>query len=257
MAGNRGPLVLAACLLAGCGDSRLAIRTPVRHYELAPGEHRIGIDVPFGWTVVNQGDEIRIRRGTIEQGVQTIEIRDLGPAGLDGVAGEVERARELWSAGRDLDARWRLRRIDVPRDWFATASQQSGFWDSVHDLTGARRGAAYSEVEDGFHALIDSVRAIEPPTLEAAATSALSTIEDLANRREIGRRVNTTLDGHAAIVLETRYRLAHSDPRRYVVIRNQDRFLALWMDRSRSGRDDPAFDAIVQSLRLRPASGPI
>jgi len=101
------------------------------------------------------------------------------------------------------------------------------------------------------------VRAIEPPSLQSAITSALAPIEDLKNRREVGSLKPIVLDGHEGMTLETRYRLTHSDPRRYVVIRNGSRLLAIWMDRDRSGPAYPAFDAIVQSLRVRALSRPI
>lgn len=248
---------LAALVVSGCGNEAVVLQPPPRHYELSPGDHRIAVDVPYGWTVVNQGREIRIRQGTIEKGVRTIEIHDLGPAGLEGVRQEVEQARDLWSAGRDLDARWRLRRIEVPREWFATATQSSNFWSSMRDLTGARRGAGYDEVEDAFTALIDTVRTLDPPPFEAAVLSALQSVEDLKSRREVGPRGITKIDGHDAMLLETHSRLAHENPRRYVVIRNRSRLLALWMDRSPTGAPYPVFDTVVNSLRIRTQQGPI
>jgi hypothetical protein len=244
-------LLLAALIATGCSDGKLALETPTRRVDLAPGEHRITVAVPLGWSVANQGSEIRIRQGTIADGERIIEIRDLGPAGLEGVRDEVERARDLWSSGRDLDARWRLRRIAVPREWFPTAIRRRDFWGAMDEVTGAPRGAGYDQVQDAFDALIDSVRALEAPPLDAAVASALGSIEDLKNRREIGPRRLATIDGREAVVLETHYRLTHSDPRRYVVVRNGSRLLALWMDRTRSGPEYPAFDTIVKSLRFR------
>jgi len=254
MGRSRGLLLLAALLAAGCSGAPIAATPPPRHYLLSPGDHRIAIDVPRDWTVASQGSEIRIRKGTIEKGVLTIEIHDLGPAGLEGVRDEIQRARDLWIAGKDGDARWRLRRVAVSREWFPTATQRSHFWSALNDLTGADPNTEYAEVEGNFIALLDSVRALEPLPFDAAVDQALGSVEDLKNRRQIGSRRSVTIDGHDAQAIETWYRLAHSDPRRYVVIRNRSRLLAIWMDRSRSGAPYPAFDEIVRSLRIQTTS---
>jgi hypothetical protein len=247
-------VLLAALLAAGCSGRPVAVTPPPRHYLLAPGDHRIAIDVPRDWTVVSQGNEIRIRKGTIEKGVLTIEIHDLGPAGLEGVRDEIQRARDLWIAGKDGDARWRLRRVMVSREWFPTATQRSNFWSELNDLTDAGPHTDFSEVEGNFIALLDSVRALEPLPFDAAVDQALGSVEDLKSRRQIGSRRSVTIDGHDSQVIETWYRLAHSDPRRYVVIRNRSRLLAIWMDASRSGAPYPSFDEIVRSLRIENTS---
>ena len=113
-----------------------------------------------------------------------------------------------------------------------------------------------SDIDNRFTALLDSVRTLEPQSLEESVDQALVSIEDLKNRREIVARKQITIDGHDALLFATRYRMAHNDPRTYVVIRNGSRLLGVWMDRSRSGAPYPAFDGIVKSLRFRASAPP-
>jgi hypothetical protein len=253
MRGSVTAALLAAALAAGCADGPVAITPPPRHYEMTPGDHRIAFDAPHDWAVVNKGSEITIRKGSIEKGVLAIEIRDLGPAGRDGIEAEVKRARELWTTGRTEDARWRLQRIHVARGSFTTASQRNHFWETLHDLTAAPSSTESGDIDNRFTTLLDSVRTLEPQSLEESVDQAVQSLEDLKNRREIVARKQITIDGHDALLFATRYRQTHADPRSYVVIRNGSRLLGVWMDRSRSGAPYPAFDGIVKSLRFRPS----
>ena len=244
--------LLAALLSNGCADGTIAIAPPPRHYEMTPGDHRIAFDAPHDWAVVNQGSEITIRKGTIEHGIHAIEIRDLGPAGRDGIEAEVKRARELWSAGKDDDARWRLKRIQVARESFTTASQRNHFWETLHDLTGAPRTVESGDVDDMFTALLDSVRALEPLTFEESVDQALRPVEDLKLRREVAKRKPIAIDGRNALRFETRYRQTHTDLRSYVVIRNGSRLLGVWMDHDRpNGKLNPAYETVVKSLKIQ------
>jgi len=247
--------LLAALLANGCTDGRVAIAPPLLHYEMAPGDHRIEFYAPNDWTVVNQGNEITIRKGSIEKGIRAIEIRDLGPAGRDGIEAEVRRSRDLWAAGKDADARWRLKQIYIARESFTTASQRNNFWLTLHELTGAPRNAESSDIDQMFTALLDSVRALEPPSFAESVDQALAPIEDLKLRREVTKRTKIAIDGHDALRFETRYRQTHADPRSYVVIRNGSRLLGVWTDHERPrGTLNPAWKTLVQSLKIRPAA---
>ena len=249
------PVLLAAVLASGCVDRTIAIATPSRHYEMTPGDHRIAFDAPQDWMVVNQGREVTIRKGSIEKGIRAIEIRDLGPAGREGIEAEVKRARELWNADKDADARWRLKNITVTRESFTSASQRNHFWETLHDLTGAPRGAEFNHVDAMFTALLDSVRALEPLPFPKAVEIALAPIEDVKLRREISERTRMSIDGHDALRFETRYRQTHAYPRTYVVVRNGSRLLGVWMDHDRPRATlNLTFDVVVKSLKVQPTS---
>lgn len=211
---------------------------------LTPGEHRVSVVIPTGWTVLDQGDEILLQR---EGG--RIAIRDLGPAGRDGVRREVERAREWWRAGRDRDARWRLRRLEVSPALFATAERRAAFWGLYSSVTAAAEDASFTDVEPAFASLLDTVGALEQVPGEEVATAAIAALESDA-RRETAARDSARIGVRDGLRIETWYRMTHNGSRRYAVVENAGRLLAIATDPGRPEALAPAFEAVVASLRF-------
>src|SRR5262245_1236664 len=87
---------LMALLVVGsaCGGRDSHQDTPVdRDIEL--DRHRLTATLPARWQLLDQGLQKRFRNAESE-----LVLQSLGPADALGITREVERARDLWKAGR-------------------------------------------------------------------------------------------------------------------------------------------------------------
>lgn len=231
---------LLAALLSGCGPAAAP-----RAFEV--GEHRGGFAVPAGWEVQDQGKALRLRSGGAE-----IALQDLGPAGPQGIRREVERARDLWQAGRVDEARWRLRNVPVPPDLFPSVAARDAFWSTWSGLSSdAAKDKPFEEIEPAFANVLGHVDTMPLRDLQALADAGLAALGH-DQRRDVRSREATMVGGRDALVVETWNRLSHTSPQRMLFVLNDGYLLALYAALRADADSAAAFDSVRASLQFAP-----
>ena len=234
-------VALLLALLAGC-DSREAPRA----FELGP--HRGQVRVPPGWAAIDQGRQWRLRKGDAE-----LVLQDLGAAGPQGIRREVDRARELWQAGRVEEARWRLRNVMVPRELFPTAAQREAFWAAWSAFFGdPAKVVPYAQIDPTFSDVLARVDALPAPDLPALADTGLKALGH-DQRRDVKSRQALTVGGREALDVDTWNRLSHANPQRFLFIAHDGYLLALYTARQADAEALSAFASVRDSLHFAAA----
>lgn len=235
-------LAASAAAFAACG-AHDAPRT------FAIGEHRVSARVPAGWEVLDQGRQVRLRGAGAE-----LVLQDLGAAGPVGLRREVERAQDLWRAGRVDEARWRLYNVPLPEYLFATPEQARAFRDAWSGVTAdAARALTGDEPARRFVAVMGAVAELREPTLPELARHGLAVLGH-DERRDVRASEPVAVAGGDALDVQTWNRLAHTSPRRFVFVRNDDFLLVLYTAADADGDAATAFTAVRDSLQLLPAA---
>jgi hypothetical protein len=241
---------VALALLCGASLAACAQPEPVRH-SLTLGTERVSVATPEGWELVDRGDAVILRKADMDLRLETI-----GPVGPVGIRREVERARQLWSEGRDQDSRWRLRTVRVPDALFATPAQREAFWAAWHEVSD--ENASHGAIAAGFDHILASVAEMKPMDHDALADAWLAQV-DPHRRREVASRRALTVDGRPAIVLDTWYRVDHTQPRRIALVFDDGYALALQTGQGAFGPGPLApqvvmVELLLGSLRFEPAA---
>lgn len=235
-------LAVAAVALAACGAGD-APRT------FAVGEHRVSVRVPGGWEVREQGRAVRLRSAGVE-----LVLQDLGPAGPLGIRREAERAQDLWRAGRVDEARWRLANVPLPPWRFANAVEERALRTMWFNLAGeSSRALPYDAAAPRLVEVLAAVARLPERTLPELADAGLATLGH-DERRDVKARAPVTVGGNEALDVETWTRLAHTSPRRYVFVRNDDFLLALYTATDADAGAVKTLVAVRDSLQFPPAA---
>lgn len=229
--------IAVACVLAGCGA-----QDPARDFTV--GTHRVSAAVPPGWDVIDQGRQIRLRKGSAE-----LVLRDLGPAGPRGVRREVERARDLWSAGQGGAALARMGIVPVPRDLFPTPEAGRAFWKAWSRVSQAPAETLYTDLAPAFDEVLDLVDAMPERDLPALVDSGLATLGH-DQRRDVKSRAAASIDGREALDVETWNRLTHAGLQRLLFVLNDGSLLALYTGHDPNRDTVKAFEALGARLHF-------
>ena len=231
---------LLAALLSGCGP-----REAPRAFEV--GEHRGRLAVPAGWEALDHGKALRLRNGGGE-----IALQDLGPAGPQGIRREVERARDLWQAGRVEEARWRLRNVPVPPDLFASVAARDAFWSAWSGLSSdSAKDTPFGEIEAVFAEVLGHVDTMPLRDLRALADAGLAALGH-DQRRDVRSREATKVGGRDALLVDTWNRLSHTGLQRLLFVPNDGYLFALYTAPQADAESAAAFDSVRASLQFAP-----
>jgi hypothetical protein len=235
---------LLSAVALGCGPR------PVRHV-LTLGTERVSVATPAGWEIVDRGDAVILRKADMALRIETI-----GPVGPVGIRREVERARQLWRAGRAKDARWRLRTVRVPDALFATVAQREAFWAAWSEVSNEDADGRTTDV--GFDHLLANVELLGRMEPDALADAWLAR-DDPDRRRDVAARNHRTVDRRPAIVLDTWQRFDHTQRRRVALVFDDGYALALQTGQGSFGQGPFApqvvvLELILTSLRFEPAA---
>lgn len=235
-----GIALLAATLasvLPGCG-------APDPPRELVVGSHAVRVSIPAGWEVLDQGRQILIRKASA-----VLVLQDLGPAGPPGIRREVERAQDLWRAGRVHEAQWRMKNVPVPRDLFPTPAHSQAFWATWSKVSSAPSQTAYADLELVFAAILAHIDAMPPRELPTLADAGLAGLGH-DQRRDVKARRPRTIDGREALDMETWNRLTHASPQRLLFVLNDGYLLALRTEPGADRETVKVFEAMLDTLQF-------
>jgi hypothetical protein len=230
-------VVMIAALAAGCGQ-------PPDRRTFTVGTHRVSTITPLRWEVLEHGEEILIRNGD-----EQVAIADLGPAGPAGIRRQVERARDLWRAGRDRDARWRMSRTPVPDDLFETAEQRKTFWLAWSDVSNAPEGTSAASIERPFETLLQVIETMPDRSLDQLVDHYLAGI-DRDQQRDVASRQRFVIRGREMLVVDTWDRMAHRMRQRTAFVLDEGDLLALRTDRGRFGENAQVLAVMLAALRV-------
>lgn len=218
---------------------------------VAVGEHRLFVAVPSGWQVLDQGRQVVFRKAAAES---ELVLSDLGAARPEGFRKEVLRARDLWRAGRESEARSRLREVPLRDKLFATRDDYDRLFAAWQALEGMPLDTTFANVNVLFDKFLHVIDSTQPPTLEAIADDTLPRIGHDEQRFELKSRQTTRVDGREAIAVDTWRSLTHTDLRRYLIVVNEGRVLVLRCERCSDPLINDGFDQVSESLHFAPAS---
>ena len=234
-----------AIALPGC-DARKTLRV----FEI--GAHRGEVAVPAGWKVDDQGRAWRLRSGDAE-----LVLRDLGPAGPEGIRREVERAEELWRTGRVDEAQWRLANVPVPPSLFATTAAREAFWSAWSKLsTTAAKERPYAHMRPAFAEIAAHVAVMPSRTLPELAEDGMAML-DHGPRREVKSRQPATVGGREALDIVTWNRLTHAYVQRMVFVLDDGYLFALYTPREADAESVRALESVRASLTFADVAGSV
>lgn len=196
--------------------------------------------------MLEQGSRVVVRAESAEK---QIVFTDLGPARPAAFRDEIRRARELWKSGRDAEAWTLLRELPVRRELFASDAEHERFRVPWETLASAPRGQMDAAVGATFEELIAIAAGLHPATADSIAASVPARLgeDDRYEQKSLDSR---RIDGRDAVAIETWRKLSHVDPRRYLIVLDGDRILAMHCARC----DDEAFADVAASLHFAAAS---
>jgi hypothetical protein len=234
-------LVLALCF--GCSGGHAG-----RLEEATVGHHHVRFLLPKSWEHLDHGHEQLLRLGEAQ-----MTLADLGPATSGAMAQELGRARELWLAGRRLDAFERVRELRSPALRYASSDQRTEFWQPWADVTFAPAPADSAAIGPAFDALIRGADKLAPPT----PTLLFQYVSDLAlsgHGQEIAARERRTIQGSDWVVVDLWDRVSHGGRTRVAFTVTGGYLLALTMDRGLPEQLRPAFESVLASMEVDPAA---
>lgn len=238
------PLLVATLAMA------MAVACDQPSREVSVGEHRLFVAVPSGWQTLDQGRQLVFRKDSAEL---ELVLSDLGAVRPEGLRKEVMRARDLWRDGRESEARSRLREVPLRKELFATRDDYERFLAAWQAVEGVPLDTSFATVNVPFDQFLQVIDSTQPPTLEAIADDALPRLGHDERRFELRSRQTTRVDGREAIAVETWRSLTHTDPRRFLIVVNEGRVLALRCDRCSDPVMAEGFDQVSASLHFASA----
>ena len=236
-------LALTLALAGSCAGPRSEL---MRSADV--GHHHVRFVLPKGWEHLDHGHEQLLRLSEAQ-----LTLVDLGPATAGAMADELERARALWLAGRRLDAFARVRSLRSPALRYASHEQRSEFWRAWTDATYVPSAADSATIGPAFAALIRGTEAFAPPT----PNQLYQYVSDLAldgRGREITARERRSIHDLDWVVFDLWDRVSHGNRTRVAFTVDEGYLLALTMDRGLFEQLEPAFESVLASLEVAPAS---
>jgi hypothetical protein len=234
----RAFVTVVLALLAACGT-----REPPRVFEV--GAHRGELRVPAGWQVLDQGGQWRLRRETSE-----LVLRDLGPAGKEGIRNELERARALWQEGRVKEVSAHL--VSPPRELFTAETDRRAYLKAWSELVyHASYVQPYARSEPAWRDVFELVDKLSPSDLAALSDAALAELGH-DQRRDVKSRRALRVAQCEALDIETWNRLSHASPQRILLVMNGGYLLALYTAQHADADALAAFDSVRDTLTLAP-----
>jgi len=228
------------------GVAGFAACDPPPATSLAVGVHDVELRVPEGWQHYDHGQEHRF-----ENGFNQISLEDLGPATPEAYQREVALARALFERGQLADAREQLGGLAV-RIAFPTEERWESFeepWKLV-SLAGHRGKPFNTEaVTLGYSEVLAQIGALPMCDLATTVTGILDRL-DTTGMREIAEQEPLAIGGRDALRVDTWDRLSHDWRQRYVFVLNNGNLLVARMELGKFPEMEPAFQALLTSLRF-------
>ena len=234
---------LALALACGCAAPHAG-----RMQEADAGPHHVRFVLPAGWEHLDHGRVQLLRSGEAQ-----LSLADLGPAGAEAMARELERARGLWLAGRRLDAFERVRELRSPALRYASSEARAAYWRPWDDVAHAPAPSDSAAIGRALDTLVLGARALPAPTPDLLYQYVADLALD-ARGLEIAAREQRSLNGRAWAVYTLWDRVSHGRRTRLAFSEADGDLLALTMDRGLGEELEPAFDSVLASLEVGPAS---
>lgn len=234
-------LLIAALLLAGCSEP-----TPERS-QAQVGAHDISFDAPLGWQRHDQEDGLFFKKE-----IAQIYVNDAGPVTVAKFKREIERAREVFRNGSLEQANDILNALNL-RSYFTSIERWESFSDSLSEARALGSGRTYHDpdaIERAYTELLVQVASLPDRDITSLAIEALANYEPL-DRRSIQSQSALVVDGQRAMLINTWDKLNHVQPMRYVFVINDGSFLVIRTGLGLFADIEPAFEALVASLRFQ------
>jgi len=233
--------LVAAVLHGGCTREP---PPPPEPTAVTVGVHSLAFRVPEGWLHFDHGREQRFERGLLQ-----MSIADLGPVDGAGYARAIEDARDLWRAGRLEDARETLGRLRL-RSAFPSEEEWRAFrvpWEIVSQVGS---GASPGELDEAYRSVLETVRGLLSPPLEAATAAALA---DLGHdeRRSVAEREPVLIDDREGMWVDTWDRLSHDHRQRFLFVVSEGHLLVVHTDLGAFPEMEGALGELGRSLEFR------
>ena len=239
--GRRTEALLALTLVAGCARREASVETVVGH-------HRVRFVLPKGCEHLDHGREQLFRFGEAQ-----LTLVDLGPVTGDAMSRELERAREVWLAGRRRDAFARVDELRSPQLAYATSEQRAEFWRPWSEVGYSPAVADSAGIGAAFDALTAHAHALAPATPERLYQYVADRVLT-AHGQEIAAQERRTIRGRTWMVYDLWNRVSHGARTRVAFTDDDGCLLALAMDLGPPERLAPAFEALLASLEVEPIS---
>jgi len=240
--------VLVLLLATACANE--TVQEEPRPVRLTIGIHDVALNLPVGWQHLDHGLEHRFHRD-----LHQISIADIGPVTREGYLREINHARELFDNNQAEDARAHLGKIQLSSAFSTQRWKEiSSSWYQAKD-GGLRKKLTRFDVDVAYSTVLKEVRWLETPPLPTLVERVLPTL-DSGVHREVAQRNPLEIDGLPGVRIETWDRLSHDHHQSYVFVLNQGNMLVVRMELGKSAEVQPAFDALVASLKFH-ATPPI
>lgn len=251
--------LVALAILAGC---RPAPAPPPVEVDLGI-HHRARFAVPTGWVHFDHG-----RTQIFENGIDRLELSDIGVASPEGLAEALRSSRSLFRDHQWEDARALLDRVD-PRRFFPeearwkrvephwkkvrTIRRREGFGDQRIGAGGISRSVVW-DVEAAYHDLLVAVSALPDLDLDTLARRSLEA-RNRDSLRDIASEEATSISGRPATVIKTWDRLSHSAVKLRMFVLSEGRLVRLETGLGDIDELEDAFELVRTSLELEPTQG--
>jgi hypothetical protein len=237
-------LVTLLLIASACGRHDTTEDAPIqRDFEF--DRHRLTATLPASWQILDQGAQKRFRKNDSE-----LVLRSLGPADAHGITREVQRARDLWEAGRAGESQLRLDGLHVPADLFFTAEERQAFQSMVTTLSSRTAvETPFGDVEPVFLDILARADALQARDLTQLAEWGL-TVLGHDQRRDVKSRRPVEVGGREALEIETWNRLSHTNPQRALFVPDDGELLALYTPREADAESVKGFESIRDSLHF-------
>jgi hypothetical protein len=241
----RARVVLLASVVATSSACARLDAPPAIQKEFEFGSRRVTMMAPGGWDVLDQGRQKRFRNGESE-----VVLEVIGPVSAAGVRHEVERARDLWKAGRVDESQLRIKNLRTPPELFAAATEASSYNRTRATLALLPDSSPFDRAEPAFEGLLAAIAVMPLRDLASLVDSGLRDVDQDERRREVKSRERRTIDGREAMDIQTWSRLDHTFPQRLLFIYDDGDLLVLHTPRLADEQTASAFEAIRDSFHF-------
>lgn len=243
---RRSQVVLCATSIGAALLGCTGPAPPPEPLALKVGVHEVRLVVPPGWQRIDHGREQRF-----ENGQSHISLADMGPATAASFRREIDHARELFRLGQLEDARTLLDELR-PRSLFPSEQRWEAFvgaWRKIRRKERDDRPLDPIAIERAYTEVLAEIDALPRPDMTTLAEALLESLGH-DDRYDIALREARAIDGNEALLIDTWDRLSHDFRKRYLFVLNEGNLLVARMESGRFPDMEPAFDALVASLRF-------
>jgi hypothetical protein len=214
--------------------------------EVEVGHHRLRLIPPETWEHLDHGRQQLFRNGEV-----ALALEDWGPVTPEGLQVELQRAQQLWLAGRRRDAFARVRELHGPPVQLLPSRSRADFWKPWTDVTYVPEAADSVSIGVAFQALIAGAGELDEVAPEQLTEHVLSRSHD-ADRREIANTQQRSIHGRDWVVVETWDRVSHLYRRRVAWVEDRGYLLVLDTERGLIEQTGPAFERLLASIEVLP-----